>query len=64
MPAAKNRGIAKPSAATLLDGNLLIALVDEAHVHHVQARSWVLDLPGGFATFPITQGTMPRLIMR
>jgi hypothetical protein len=38
MPAAKNRGIAKPSAATLLDGNLLIALVDEAHVHHVQAR--------------------------
>ena len=38
MPAAKEQGVAKPSAATLLDGNVLVALVDEAHVHHVQAR--------------------------
>ena len=39
MPAAKQPGGAKPSAATLLDGNVLVALVDEAHVHHAQARS-------------------------
>ena len=38
MPVAKQRGVAKPSAATLPEGNVLVALVDEAHVHHVQAR--------------------------
>ncbi|MBK7514857.1 MAG: hypothetical protein IPI51_04390 [Betaproteobacteria bacterium] len=30
MPAVKQRGVAKLSAATLLDGNVLVALVDEA----------------------------------
>ena len=47
MPAAKHRGLVKPSAATLLDGNVLVALVDEAHVHHAQARSWFSKLTGG-----------------
>jgi hypothetical protein len=64
MPAVKKRGVAKPSAAILLDGNLPVALVDESHVHHVQSRSWFLQLTGGFATCPITQGTLLRLMMR
>lgn len=48
----------------LLDGNLLYALVDEAHVHHAPARHWFSQLAGGFATCPITQGTLVRLVMR
>ena len=64
MPSAKQPGGAKPSAAILLDGNVLVALVDEAHVHHEQARSWFSKLPWGFATCPITQGTLLRLMMR
>ena len=48
----------------LLDGNVLYALVDEAHVHHAPARQWFVGLAGGFATCPITQGTLLRLAMR
>ena len=48
----------------LLDGNVLYALIDEAHVHHVPARQWFVGHPGGFATCPITQGTLVRLVMR
>lgn len=62
--AVKQRDTTKPSAATLLDGNVLVALIDQAHVHHAQARSWFSKLPGGFATCPITQGTLLRLMMR
>ncbi len=64
MPSTKQLGSARPSAAVLLDGNVLVALVDEAHVHHAQARSWFTKLSGGFATCPITQGTLLRLMMR
>ncbi len=68
MPAVKQRGLAKQSteqsAVFLLDGNVLVALVDEAHVHHAQARSWFSRHSGGFATCPITQGTLPRMMMR
>jgi toxin-antitoxin system PIN domain toxin len=61
-----------PSASTrkaagsvhLLDGNVLYALIDEAHVHHAPARQWFSGLSGGFATCPITQGTLVRLVMR
>lgn len=61
-----------PSASTrkaadsvhLLDGNVLYALIDQAHVHHVPARQWFSSLSGGFATCPITQGTLVRLVMR
>jgi toxin-antitoxin system PIN domain toxin len=48
----------------LLDGNVLYALIDEAHVHHGAARRWFVNLDGGFATCPITQGTLLRLTMR
>lgn len=47
----------------LLDGNVLVALVVEDHVHHRVARAW---FGGGraFATCPITQGTLLRLLVR
>jgi hypothetical protein len=48
----------------LLDGNVLYALIDEAHAHHGLARRWFLGLIGGFATSPITHGTLVRLVMR
>lgn len=48
----------------LLDGNVLYALIDEAHVHHAAARRWFIGLYGGFATCPITQGTLLRLSIR
>jgi hypothetical protein len=48
----------------LLDGNVLYALIDESHVHHAEARRWFSSLPDGFATCPITQGTLLRLVMR
>ena len=59
-----------PPASTrmhLLDGNVLVALVDQAHVHHAAAQDWFANLAqqkgGGFATCPITQGTLLRLTM-
>lgn len=52
------------STVHLLDGNVLYALIDESHVHHEPARKWFLSLPGDFATCPITQGTLVRLVMR
>lgn len=51
-------------AVHLLDGNVLYALIDESHVHHAPARDWFSSLSGGFATCPITQGTLLRLVMR
>lgn len=48
----------------LLDGNVLYALIDEAHVLHTAAKRWFLGLDGSFATCPITQGTLLRLSMR
>lgn len=47
----------------LLDGNVLYALIDQAHVHHRPAQDWFVALDGGFATCPITQGTLLRLAM-
>ena len=48
----------------LLDGNVLIALTDEAHVHHARARTWLHQLNDVFATCPSTQGTLLRHVMR
>ena len=48
----------------LLDGNVLYALIDEAHVHHRPAQQWFAGHAGGFATCPITQGSLLRLAMR
>lgn len=53
-----------PPTVHLLDGNLLYALIDQAHVHHAPARQWFVAMPGAFATCPITQGTLLRLAMR
>ena len=51
-------------AVHLLDGNVLYALVDQAHIHHEPAKQWFAQLQGGFATCPITQGTLLRLSMQ
>ena len=55
----------KPAGTVyLLDSNVLYALIDEAHVHHAAATQWFVGHAGGFATCPITQGTLLRLAMR
>jgi toxin-antitoxin system PIN domain toxin len=48
----------------LLDGNVLVALIDRSHVHHPAATRWFAAREGSFATCPITQGTLVRLLMR
>ena len=50
--------------AVLLDANVLIALVVEDHVHHGQAEAWFIASRAGFATCPITQGSLMRLLIR
>jgi uncharacterized protein len=50
--------------AVLLDANVLIALVVEDHVHHVLAETWFTSSGTGFATCPITQGSLMRLLIR
>lgn len=47
----------------LLDGNVLIALADEAHLHHTAARTWFAAHARLFATCPITQGTLLRILL-
>ena len=49
---------------TLLDANVLIALVVSDHVHHDSAESWFARLDDSFATCPITQGGLVRLLIR
>ena len=49
----------------LLDGNVLIALTVEDHVHHQPAEGWMAAQPDRlFATTPITQGTLIRFLIR
>jgi uncharacterized protein len=48
----------------LLDGNVLVALVSKAHIHHAAAQAWFVTSNCPFATCPITQGTLLRLLMR
>ena len=48
----------------LLDANVLIALVVADHVHHDAADSWLASLREPFATCPITQGSLVRMIIR
>jgi toxin-antitoxin system PIN domain toxin len=47
----------------LLDGNVLVALVSPSHVHHASAERWFAASSAPFATCPITQGTLVRLLM-
>lgn len=48
----------------LLDGNVLVALSDAAHVHHAAAVRWFKSGETPFATCPITQGTLLRMLMQ
>ena len=50
--------------SVLLDANVLIALVVEDHVHHDPAEEWFTGAAGLFATCPITQGSLVRLLVR
>lgn len=50
--------------AVLLDANVLIALVIEDHVHHSPAEAWFTASGTSFATCPITQGSLMRLLIR
>lgn len=49
---------------SLLDANVLIALVVNDHVHHASAEAWFSGLADGFATCPVTQGRLMRLLVR
>ena len=50
--------------AVLLDANVLIALLVDDHVHHVVAEDWFIDLDDSFATCPVTQGSLMRMLIR
>lgn len=47
----------------LLDVNVLIALLDAAHVHHGEARRWLeRNIAHGWASCPITQNGCVRIL--
>lgn len=47
----------------LLDVNVLIALLDAAHVHHHKARTWLEhNIDDGWASCPITQNGCIRIL--
>ncbi len=47
----------------LLDVNVLIALLDAAHVHHAAARDWLgANLKRGWASCPLTQNGCVRIL--
>jgi len=48
----------------LLDANVLIALLVPEHVHHDAAEAWLVGAEGDFATCPITEGSLMRLLVR
>jgi toxin-antitoxin system PIN domain toxin len=48
----------------LLDANVLVALLVADHVHHPAAETWFSGLDGNFATCPVTQGSLVRLLIR
>lgn len=47
----------------LLDANVLIALLVEDHVHHGATENRLVGMGGNFATCPITQGSLIRLLI-
>ena len=55
---------ARAAPVHLLDGNVLVALVGSTHVHHAAAQRWFASHTHPFATCPITQGTLLRLLIR
>ncbi len=48
----------------LLDANVLIALLVSDHIHHEAAETWFATMSDNFATCPITQGSVMRLLIR
>lgn len=48
----------------LADGNLLVALTVEDHVHHEVALGWFAQTEPDLATCPITEGTLLRVLIR
>ncbi len=47
----------------LLDVNVLIALLDPAHIHHQTARKWLsLNVVQGWASCPLTQNGCIRIL--
>src|SRR3982751_3646652 len=47
----------------LLDTNVLLALLDQQHVHHRRARDWLEDeIAGGWASCAITQNGFVRIV--
>lgn len=52
-----------PGLTDLLDANVLVALASPDHVHHLPAQAW-FETSGRFATCPLTQLALVRLLMR
>ena len=50
--------------AILLDANVLVALIVTDHVHHAPAENWLARTDEKFATCPITQASLVRLLVR
>lgn len=47
----------------LLDVNVLIALLDAGHVHHIRATRWLEQhIPEGWASCPVTQNGCLRIM--
>lgn len=57
-------GVPTQQPAHLLDGNVLVALLSSGHVHHDLAQTWFESSTCPFATCPITQGTLLRMLMQ
>lgn len=51
-------------SVALVDGNVLVALAVQDHMHHQHARDWLSGYDGDLATCPITQGTLLRFLVR
>jgi len=48
---------------SLFDVNVLIALLDTAHIHHLRARSWIeAHIEDGWASCPLTQNGCIRIL--
>lgn len=50
--------------SVLLDANVLIALVVVDHVHHELVETWFSSFDNRFASCPLTQGALIRLVLR
>jgi hypothetical protein len=48
----------------LLDANVLVALCVREHVHHEAVTTWFASHARPFATTPITQGSLLRVLLR